>query len=127
MTLPSELKDWLQYKYEHDCSTIYDSGSITHVYKKHTGGMIIFAGLTLTVFPSDSFELELPDADVEDSYISGIKDGIISSLFVINEKPLFKIKITVSELKTTIDGSSYMAFYNVSKEAMVKVIDQLYT
>ena len=127
MTLPSELKSWLQYKYENDCSTIYRSGSITHEWKKHTGGMIMFAGLTIKVEPSDDFELNLPDTDVEESFILGIKDGIISSLFVIDEKPLLKIRISVTDLKTTIDGSSYRAFYYVSNEAMVKVIDELYT
>ena len=127
MKLPSEITNWLEYKYESDCSSIYNSSTVIHEYKKQTGGMVIYAGISLSISPSKCFELLLPDLDIEESYYLGVKDGIISSLFVINEKPLLNIKISVTDMKTTFDGSSYFAFYNVAREAMVKANDQLYT
>ena len=127
MNLPSDLRDWLQYKYENDCETIYSTESISHEFKKSTGGMIMYAGLSLRIEPSESFVLSFLDSEVEETYELAVKDGIISSLFKLSDKPLLKIKVTVSDMKSTLHGSSYFAFYSVAKEAMAKVYDELYT
>lgn len=87
----------------------------------------MYAGISLKVEPSESFALLFLDSEVEETYTLAAKDGIISSLFKLTDKPLLKIKITVTEMKSTLDGSSYHAFYSVAKEAMAKAYYELYT
>jgi len=125
MSIPIELLNWLDYKYHDDCDTVYESKVLSHEFKRHTGGRIIFAGITIGVEPCDTFKLVVSDSIniIEDSFLLGAKDGIISTLFTAGDKPILKLKITIHEFNTSEVDSSYMAFQIVAKETMGMLLE----
>lgn len=124
MILPNELNNWIYEKAQHNWAGIFESRTVSHQWKKCTGGRIMFAGLTLQVFPNKGFELIIDGHDVDESYINAIKNGIFSVLLSISYSPVLNVKIKISDIDAHEINSSYAAFYKTAEEAIKITLGQ---
>ncbi len=118
MEMPNEITMWLNEKTQHNWVGIIEPRTVNHEWKKHTGGRIMFAGLTLRVEPKNGFELIISEPEIEGEYVKAVKNGIISVLLSQSWSPILNLKIRVLNLDVHEINSSYAAFYQVSKESI---------
>ena len=111
------LEQWLKDKFAHREGSLRESATATVEWKKNTGGMIMRAGITVTLNPSVEFTISVLEDGIESGYVSGAINGVLTELV---GKPMYAmsdIEVVISDFQIDEVGSSYVAFYRASAEA----------
>lgn len=117
-----ELHDWIDEKLTHRAAGILEEKSFAHKWKKSTGGRLMFAGVTVDVKPSEKFNLEINSDGVEESFVLGAKNAVFSVLMGQTFVPILNLSVRLRDFQADDVGSSYLAFFCVTKEAMHEVL-----
>ena len=67
------------------------------------------ATVTLSIRPAVSFELVEKCGYTDDSYLNGVKNGIIMEL-LSHPNPALKVEVSIDDLGEHATGSSFVAF-----------------
>ena len=105
------LEQWLKDKFAHREGSLRESATATVEWKKNTGGMIMRAGITVTLNPSVEFTISVLEDGIESGYVSGAINGVLTELV---GKPMYAmsdIEVVISDFQIDEVGSSYVAFY----------------
>ena len=80
------------------------------------------AGLTAAIAPSPTFCLVVNAADVEEEYVAGAKDGVLTVLISQSFCPVLACAIDLTDLQAQPAEASYAAFYMAAKEVTEKLL-----
>lgn len=75
------------------------------------------ATVTLSIEPSNPFEIVVNCNNQEESFLNGVKNGIILEL-LSHIQPVLNVKVTIDEMKEHFVNSSYAAFHSAATMAM---------
>ena len=80
------------------------------------------ARLTAAIAPSAPFSLSVDGAGVEDEYVTGAKNGVMTALLSQSFTAVLACSIDLTDLRAEPFEASYGAFYMAAKEATEKLL-----
>ena len=123
MKTPLEVLDWVANKVEGlPWSSVRVPRKVTHEWRRVTGGRTLAAGLTAAISPSLAFSLVVDAEDVEQEYVAGAKDGVLTVLMSQSFCPVLACAINLTDLQAQPAEASYAAFYMAAKETTEKLL-----
>ena len=119
MNTPPEALQWLEERCtQHLWASVVEARTITHQWKRHTGGRIMSAELSASIEPASAFHLAVEADGIEFEYVAAAKNGAITALIAQSWSPVFLVRLRLFNFKPEEAESSYAAFYAVAKEAV---------
>jgi hypothetical protein len=121
--IPPEIIAWVTEKIEsHHWAGVIESRRVTHEWRRHTGGRIMWAGLTASIAPSQEWSLRISAQGVEPQYVAAAQNGLFSVLLSQSWAPVLRCAVCLESFQVHPVESSYAAFYMVSKEATERLL-----
>jgi hypothetical protein len=115
---PTEIVDWLREKVEdHRWCGVKAQRAVTHRWRRHLGGRVMSAGLTLSIAPSDDFAFGVDATGVDIEYIAAVRNAVLTVLLSQSWAPILRCTVTASSFQVHDTESTYAAFFSVAEEA----------
>ena len=117
-----EIHGWLEEKLSHNWTSVRAARVVEWEWKLHTGGRTLYAGLSLAVWPAETFSLEVDAAGIDENFIAGAKNGLFSVLLGHSHSPTLSLRARLSDFVVDDVGASYYSFYQVAREATERAL-----
>jgi hypothetical protein len=123
MNVPETITNWVREKVEnHNWATVKEGRVVTHKWSRQTGGRVMSASLSASIEPAESFVLDVKAKNIEQSFIDGALNGVLTVLMSQSFVPVLGCKILLYDFKPHEVESSYAAFYFVAEEATKRLL-----
>ncbi len=117
-------KQWIDQKLNRKQATLHVERTVTGEFKRQTGGISLYASVTLEVTPATEFSIEFCVEPSELDYRSAIEDAIFSELLTHYTVPILAVSVRVLTVIADEIGSSYLTFRQATSEAMRQAFQQ---
>jgi hypothetical protein len=117
-------KQWIDQKLHRKQATLHVERTVTSEFKRHTGGRILYASVTLELAPAKEFSIEFSVEPSELDYRSGIEDAIFSELLTHYTVPILGVSVRVLAVIADEIGSSYATFRQATSDAIRQAFQQ---
>jgi hypothetical protein len=118
----SHLTSWVDRRIRRGWFRLKVSRSESYEMHKHLGGRSIYASVTLSAQPSDTFSFHSTAAWPSEDYTSFVQDGILDAIFP-TIYPIFGVSVTLESIKWHEIDSCASAYQVAATEAMKKILD----
>ena len=122
--MPDFVRDWFKRKLADGVSKLRAFITVTHEINRITGPRSIYAKVTLSIFPHDSFAFESKVQWPEENYDRFVLDGILDGVFGWDLKPPLAARFVLQEVGWHSVNSAPIAYYQVSKTIVRSVLMQ---
>lgn len=86
------------------------------------GGRNMTAGLTAAIAPSRAFSLRVDAPGVENDYVAGARNGVLTVLMSQSSEAVLACEIELTDFQVHPLDSSYHAFFMAAKEATERLL-----
>lgn len=119
MNTPPVALEWLEEKCsQHLWASVAAERTVKREWVRHTGGRILRAGLSGTIKPSNELHLSIHEEGVPPEYVAAVRNAALSVLLSQSWRPVFKVRLTLSEFVVHAEESAYGPFYAVAHEVV---------
>ena len=123
MQTPQTILEWLTEKVEsHHWASVREPRTVSHSWKRHTGGRTKSAALSASIEPSHEFQLLVEATNVEGEFIQAAKNAALTVLLSQSWSPVIRCTISLFAFQPHEHESSYAAFYEVAREATEQLL-----
>ena len=117
------MTQWLDEKCNRErWASVTKKRTVTREWVRHTGGLIMRAGLAGTIAPSNDFHLVVASEGIETEYVAAAKNAALTVLLSQGYVPVFRVRLTIFEFTAHPGESSYASFYQVAHEVVSHLI-----